>query len=95
MASVKFVDRATCNSADFYNGLIDDTVLCAGSEGVDACQGDSGGPLLIVDASGVFEVAGVVSWGDGCGKPNRPGIYMRTSIYRDWIRDTIAKATLK
>ena len=95
MVSVKVVDRDTCNNPEHYGGLIDATVICAGSEGVDACQGDSGGPLLMVDETGQFVLAGLVSWGDGCGKVNRPGIYVRASSYRQWIRETIARATPK
>jgi hypothetical protein len=34
--------------------IIDDTVVCAGSDGLDACQGDSGGRLLLYDENGEF-----------------------------------------
>lgn len=59
--------------------------ICAGTGGSDACQGDSGGPLILRAGAGDPVQIGVVSWGIGCGRAERPGIYMRVSAYRDWI----------
>ncbi|ASR34794.1 serine protease [Prauserella marina] len=79
-AQVPVVDDATCGEA--YTSYDAKTMLCAGypEGGVDACQGDSGGPLMVGDT-----VIGVVSWGDGCAKPGKPGVYTRVATYAEAV----------
>lgn len=66
--------------------------LAAGVLGVggrDACQGDSGGPLVVPNAAGdAYVLAGIVSWGYGCGDAKYPGLYARVSSFATWIQDT-------
>lgn len=75
-----------------YPGKIYDSMLCAGYEEgkKDACQGDSGGPLVEMRNDLTF-VCGVVSWGIGCARANKPGVYTRVSYVADWIQDTMEK----
>ncbi len=51
----------------------------------DACQGDSGGPLL-VNVEGDWQLAGVTSFGLGCGATNSvPGVYASVPAFAEWI----------
>ncbi|CAF2160489.1 unnamed protein product [Rotaria magnacalcarata] len=58
--------------------------------GKDTCQGDSGGPLMYY--SNVYRqwvVAGITSYGTGCGLANYAGVYARASMYIDWIKSIV------
>ncbi|XP_071520050.1 uncharacterized protein [Panulirus ornatus] len=66
--------------------------LCAGGEqGKDTCKGDGGGPLVCSGPDGSVQLAGLVSWGIGCGHPGVPGVYVNVAHYLDWLR-AITKA---
>ncbi len=79
-ASVPVVADPDCASA--YPKFSASSMVCAGypEGGVDACQGDSGGPMLIGTT-----LVGIASWGEGCARPGRYGIYTRVSTYANLI----------
>ena len=89
MADVNYVDTDSCNAPDAYNGTIKAGMICAGFQkgGVDTCQGDSGGPLVLKSAR---ILVGVTSFGHGCARANKYGIYTRVSFYRDWMSRILA-----
>ncbi|XP_054623460.1 ovochymase-1 isoform X1 [Dunckerocampus dactyliophorus] len=74
----------------YYKGRIRASMFCAGKEGggVDACQGDSGGPLSCFGGKN-FKLAAVVSWGVGCGRARKPGVYTRIQEHAQWLSDVI------
>lgn len=77
--------------ARVYPRRITGRMLCAGypQGGKDSCQGDSGGPLVAKDINGKRLLIGVVSWGDGCARRNKYGIYSKVSSAYSWIREVI------
>lgn len=87
---VQIVSPQACNAPSAYgNSVNGDLSLCAGfaAGGKDACQGDSGGPLIVADRSGGYVQAGIVSWGEGCARPNKYGVYTRVSAIEPWIAE--------
>ncbi|XP_051822630.1 transmembrane protease serine 11F-like [Antechinus flavipes] len=90
-ARVEIISTDVCNRTDVYNGLIKKGMLCAGfMEGkVDACKGDSGGPLVYPDHHDIWYLIGIVSWGESCALPKRPGVYTQVTQYRNWINSKI------
>lgn len=90
-ANVPLVSNAACNASEAYAGEVKAGMLCAGyrNGGVDACQGDSGGPAVAL-VNGVPTLVGIVSWGEGCARKLKYGVYTKVSAYRSWVDSTIA-----
>ncbi|XP_069375947.1 ovochymase-1 isoform X2 [Paralichthys olivaceus] len=81
-----------CNQ--YYSGRIRSSMFCAGRDrgGVDACQGDSGGPLSCFTGS-KYKLAGLISWGVGCGRARRPGVYTKLQQHTQWLYDNMSMFT--
>ena len=92
-AQVPVTTDATCASA--YSEFDARTMLCAGfpQGGTDTCQGDSGGPMYGT-VSGALRVVGATSFGEGCARPNKPGVYARVgdTALRTWIAGVAPEA---
>lgn len=89
-ATVPFVSDASCGSA--YPELAPATELCAGftQGGVDTCQGDSGGPMIKTTSTGAVREVGIVSYGNGCARPNFPGVYSEVQAFSNAIKAKIS-----
>merc|ERR1712055_1109153 len=92
---VKVITNEKCqNWWDSYNGRTQITrnILCAESmsnnPGSSSCGGDSGGPLVAPTNDSVYELIGVVSFGQWtCG--TGPAGYARVTNQLEWIKDQI------
>lgn len=99
VAEVPVIPRSICQREEVYDDKLSFGMFCAGylTGGVDSCQGDSGGPavsLLPSPATGELRatLVGITSWGYGCGRENKPGVYTRVSKYTPWIYDKISSS---
>ena len=99
MVNLPLIEPEVCRAEEVYGEeKISRGMFCAGrlEGGEDSCQGDSGGPavsLLPVPEYGEVRATllGLTSWGYGCGKPNKPGVYTRLSQYVDWIHRRVTR----
>ncbi|XP_047661257.1 granzyme K-like isoform X1 [Tachysurus fulvidraco] len=86
---VTVIDRELCNCYYNSNPKITDDMLCAGNKqgNKDACWGDSGGPLECQKS-----IVAVVSGGNGCGNPKKPGVYtLLSKRHISWINTILKK----
>lgn len=89
--NVPYVDHDTCNLPLSYNDEVLDDMICSGFSGggKDSCQGDSGGPHVVSTDDGAA-LSGIVSWGDGCARPLKYGVYSRVSRFAKWVESCVA-----
>jgi trypsin len=91
-ARVPITTDAYCAGA--YSDFDPRTMVCAGfpQGGVDTCQGDSGGPMFGRTSAGALLVVGTTSFGEGCARPGKPGVYARVAdeTLRPWIAQNTA-----
>nr|XP_027223351.1 urokinase-type plasminogen activator-like [Penaeus vannamei] len=86
-AALPILPDSTCR-ADYVYGptRLTEGMYCAGymEGGIDTCQGDSGGPMVCV-VDGRHTVVGITSWGHGCARANKPGVYTKLTKYLSWV----------
>lgn len=82
--------RADVDCEDAYGTYVPEEMVCAGLRegGKDACQGDSGGPLVTGG-----RLIGIVSWGEGCARPGKYGVYTEVRRYAEQIASTPTEDT--
>ncbi|GAB0093216.1 Peptidase S1 domain-containing protein [Sergentomyia squamirostris] len=88
-AEVPIITNEECKAV-YHDYTITKNMFCAGHKKgrIDSCSGDSGGPILCRDYTKVSQpwtIYGITSFGDGCGKRNKFGIYTKILNYVDWI----------
>ncbi|CAK6952831.1 hepatocyte growth factor activator [Scomber scombrus] len=90
-AGVRLIPHESCRKPDVFGNHVTNDMICAGLNGcVDACQGDSGGPLACAKDDVSF-LYGIISWGEGCGRYGKPGVYTKVVNYIDWINSVIRR----
>ncbi|KAI7797156.1 serine protease 33 [Triplophysa rosa] len=98
---VPIIDSRMCQDMFLINPTenidIRHDMMCAGFQegGKDSCQGDSGGPLVCQVSDGSWVQAGIVSFGLGCAKANRPGVYAKVSSLTNYIQSHVGDVQLK
>lgn len=93
-AMVRIISDEQCGSFVEYGAeFFPESMFCAAAPGTDSCQGDSGGPLMVIDPfRRQWIQAGVVSWGEGCARPHKPGVYARVTAALDFIGAHVGRA---
>uniref|UniRef100_A0A8C5M5J7 Peptidase S1 domain-containing protein n=1 Tax=Leptobrachium leishanense TaxID=445787 RepID=A0A8C5M5J7_9ANUR len=89
-AEVLIINATVCASPSMNSDFkIGPSMICAGYAAgkVDSCEGDSGGPLVAAKSNEAWYLVGITSFGDGCAKVNKPGVYSRLTYLRSWIND--------
>lgn len=93
--AVRVVKNDWCRNQQWYGNVIDgNSQVCAGyaDGGKDSCSGDSGGPLVCrLGADQPWVLYGLVSWGYGCARRQKPGVYSKLPHFRPWIESEMNK----
>ncbi|XP_051473798.1 coagulation factor X-like [Apus apus] len=86
---IPYVDHDTCKLA--LRNPVTKNMFCAGydKDGKDVCQGDGGGPH-VTHYKGTYFVTGIISWGEGCGRQGKYGVYTKLSKFLRWVRRVLA-----
>ncbi|XP_026755331.2 serine protease filzig [Galleria mellonella] len=88
---VPVIENSACQemflTAGHFKNILK-SFICAGYANgeKDSCEGDSGGPLVLQREDGRWQLVGTVSHGIKCAAPYLPGVYMRTTFYKPWLK---------
>ncbi|XP_071287227.1 coagulation factor X-like, partial [Agelaius tricolor] len=84
-----YVNKSTCEQSTYF--VVTENMFCAGydTEQKDACQGDSGGPH-VTRYKDTYFVTGIVSWGEGCARKGKYGVYTKLSRFLRWVRTVMS-----
>ncbi|XP_074003749.1 coagulation factor X-like [Numenius arquata] len=87
---IPYVDRDTCKLS--LRNPVKGNMFCAGydKDGEDVCQGDGGGPH-VTQYKGTYFVTGIISWGEGCGRQGKYGVYTNLSKFLPWVRSVLTE----
>lgn len=89
-AKIPVVSWETCVRS-YKRYFLTSNMFCAGwsSGQADTCAGDSGGGLMCLPKDHMqpkaYSIQGITSFGDGCGRRNKYGIYTMVYNYLGWI----------
>ncbi|XP_035486378.1 hepatocyte growth factor-like protein isoform X2 [Scophthalmus maximus] len=91
VAHIPVLSNKECNQ--YFRGRVRENEMCTGSfqGGVGACERDYGGPLACQN-SDCWVLEGVIIPMRRCGHPGQPNIFIRVSVYVDWIKKVMEMA---
>uniref|UniRef100_A0A8C9T127 Macrophage stimulating 1 n=1 Tax=Scleropages formosus TaxID=113540 RepID=A0A8C9T127_SCLFO len=91
VANLSVLSNKECNK--YFRGRVKENEMCTTSfyGGVGACEKDYGGPLACQN-SDCWVLEGVIIPMRRCGHPGQPNIFIRVSVYVDWIKKVMEMA---
>ncbi|XP_062853582.1 hepatocyte growth factor-like protein [Trichomycterus rosablanca] len=91
VAQMQVQSNSECNK--YFKGRVKQNEMCTTSfnGGVGACEKDYGGPLACQN-SDCWVLEGVIIPMRRCGHPGQPNIFIRVSMYVDWIKKVMVMA---
>ncbi|XP_061905551.1 hepatocyte growth factor-like protein [Entelurus aequoreus] len=91
VAHIPVLSNKDCNK--YFRGRVRENEMCTSSfqGGVGACERDYGGPLACQNRD-CWVLEGVIIPMRRCGHPGQPNIFIRVSVYVDWIKKVMGFA---
>uniref|UniRef100_A0A8C9ZV66 Macrophage stimulating 1 n=1 Tax=Sander lucioperca TaxID=283035 RepID=A0A8C9ZV66_SANLU len=91
VAHIPVLSNKECNK--YFRGRVRENEMCTSSfqGGVGACERDYGGPLACQNRD-CWVLEGVIIPMRRCGHPGQPNIFIRVSVYVDWIKKVMEMA---